>query len=108
VWWDAATCAERTHSGSYLGGLFKPQAGMLWAAKLVHALVNEAKKLGVGVCTNTPVEKIENTNDGITIHASDGRVVRTKKVVYCTNAWTRELLPELEDVIIPVRNQVRS
>jgi glycine/D-amino acid oxidase-like deaminating enzyme len=105
-WWDATTCAERTHSNSYLGGLFKPQAGMLWAAKLVHALVNEARKLGVGICTNTPVAKVENTTDGIVVHTEDGRVIRTKKVVYCTNAWTRELLPELQAVITPVRNQV--
>ena len=114
-WWDAATCKERTNSCSFLGGMFKPMAGQLWAAKLVYSIAEQAQRLGVKVCTHTAVLGVENscstggeeTSRVITVRTNRG-TVRTRNVVYCTNAWTRDLLPELNDIIIPVRNQVNN
>jgi glycine/D-amino acid oxidase-like deaminating enzyme len=105
-WWDQTVCEERTKSLSYLGGLYKPEAGMLWAARLVHGLVGEAKKLGVHFFTHCPVSKVEVEGGWSYVHTAKG-TIKTKNVVYATNAWARELLPELQDLIVPVRNQVR-
>jgi len=106
-WWDEAQCAERTSSASFLGGLYKPQAGIMWAARLVFVLVEEAVKLGVKVHTHTAVQSVERTALGglIRVHTERG-VITTRKVVHCMNAWSRDLLPSLQDIIIPVRNQV--
>ena len=121
-WWDKDTCVQKTKSNSFQGGIFKPMAGNLWAAKVVYGIVEEALKLGVNIQTNTEVLAVENNNiaktnddrscdtapaisDVITIRTSKG-VLRARNVVYCANAWSRELLPCLENIIIPVRNQV--
>jgi gamma-glutamylputrescine oxidase len=105
-WWDRTVCEERTKSLSYLGGLFKPEAGMLWAARLVHGLVEEAKKLNVQFFTHCPVSSVNVEEGWNHVHTAKGSI-KTKNVVYATNAWARELLPELQDLIVPVRNQVR-
>lgn len=108
-WWDEAQCAERTTSTNFLGGLYKPQAGIMWAAKLVFALVEEAVKMGVKVHTHTAVESVDRTGpDGLVrVHTERG-VITTRKVVHCMNAWSRDLLPSLQEIIIPVRNQVST
>lgn len=112
-WWDVQECAQHTKSSSYLGGLVKSTAGNLWAAKLVHSLVDKAESAGVKIHPYTSVESVlqgvQSESHGgetlITVKTSRGEL-KTKKVVYCTNAWTRDLLPSLKEIIIPVRNQV--
>lgn len=111
-WWDAAECEKRTKCSSYLGGLYKPKAGMLWAAKLVHSLIDKAEAAGVKVYPYTTVDRVGNTlsdrdNSVIQVMTNRGDL-RTRKLVHCTNAWTRELLPRLSDIVIPVRNQVKT
>ena len=104
--WDHLKCKEMTGSDSFLGGLYKPYGGLLWAAKLVHGIILQAQKLGVDVYTNTEVEKIIYDGSIKIIHTNKG-AIKTNNIVYCTNAWSRDLLPELQNVIIPVRNQVQ-
>ena len=106
-WWDEVQCTERTSSTSFLGGLYKPQAGIMWAAKLVFALVDEAVKLGVKVLTHNAVQSVDRTDPGLIRVQTERGVITTRKVVHCMNAWSRDLLPSLQEVIIPVRNQVR-
>jgi glycine/D-amino acid oxidase-like deaminating enzyme len=105
VWWDAEECRRRTRSQDYLGGIFKPKAGLLWAAKLVFSIIEKAISMGVHVQTNTPVLGVDNKNGQITVSTTKG-TVQCKHVIYCTNAWTRELLAGYNEVIVPVRNQV--
>lgn len=107
-WWDESICRERTKSERFLGGLYNPRAGMLWAAKLVHALVAEGVKLGVQVITHCPVTQVVEQGEGeLHVHTARG-VLRARRVVYAANAWSRDLLPELQELIIPVRNQVTN
>lgn len=104
--WDQFKCKEMTGSDSFHGGLYKPYGGLLWAARLVHGIILQAQKLGVDVYTHTEVEKIIYDGSIKIIHTNKG-VIKTNNIVYCTNAWSRDLLPELQNIIIPVRNQVQ-
>jgi len=49
--WDAEACEANTKSTHYLGGLFKPYGGNLWAARVVFAAAREALKLASDIST---------------------------------------------------------
>ncbi|MBI1800309.1 MAG: FAD-binding oxidoreductase [Chloroflexi bacterium] len=104
-YWDAATCAERTRSEDFLGGIYRPTAGQLWPAKLVFAVAEQAIRLGANVQTQTAVQAVERTDGGLTVKTDRGEI-QAQQVVHATNAWTRHLLPFLEGKITPVRGQV--
>ena len=104
-YWDAATCAERTRSEDFLGGTFRPTAGQLWPAKLVFAVAEQALALGANVQTRTAVHAVERQNARLVVQTERGNI-EAGSIVYATNAWARELLPFLNETIVPVRNQV--
>ena len=104
-YWDAATCATRTRSEDFYGGVFRPTAGQLWPARLVFAVAEQAIALGANVQTQTEVQAIENDDDKLTVKTERGNI-SAQHVVHATNAWARQLVPYLEGIIVPVRNQV--
>ena len=105
-YWDAATCATRTRSEDFLGGVFRPTAGQLWPARLVFAVAEQAIALGANVQTQTEVQAIEREDNGTLIVSTERGNIRAQHVVHATNAWARQLAPYLEGIIVPVRNQV--
>jgi glycine/D-amino acid oxidase-like deaminating enzyme len=104
-YWDAAKCAERTRSEDFLGGVYRATAGQLWPAKLVFAIAEQAIKLGANIQTQTEVQAVENENGVLSVKTDRGAIM-AKHVVHATNGWARRLLPFLQEVIVPVRNQV--
>jgi gamma-glutamylputrescine oxidase len=110
-WWDAEICQFNTKCSRHLGGIFWHSGGNIWAAKLVFGLTSQIIQNGSSIYTGTTVTSVEldpssdfsqpryrvMTNRG-TFHCS--------KVVYACNAWCRQLLPSMEDILVPVRNQV--
>ncbi|KAJ3311363.1 hypothetical protein HDV04_004088 [Boothiomyces sp. JEL0838] len=78
-------------------------------ASLVYHLIKEAGKLfdqgngELNVFTDTKVEAVENVKEGLEIKTSKG-VLHADTIVYCTNAFTNDLLPSAN--ITPIRNQV--
>lgn len=104
-YWDAAKCATRTRSEDFYGGVFRPTAGQLWPARLVFAVAEQAIALGANVQTRTEVQAIESDNGKLTVKTERGNV-SAQHVVHATNAWARQLVPYLEGIIVPVRNQV--
>ena len=72
-------------------------------------MAEHALKLGVHVQTHTPVTAVQrdesNSAGHLTVVTERGNV-SCDKVVYCTNAWTGQLLPELEPCVKPVLNTV--
>jgi gamma-glutamylputrescine oxidase len=105
AWWDAADCAARTHSPSFQGGLFNPQGGQLWPAKLVFGIAEQALKLGANIYTQTQALSVKRDSNGLSVETSRG-TLQAESVIYATNAWTRKLLPELDSILTPVRGQV--
>eukprot|EP01051_Picozoa_sp_SAG22_P007105 SAG22_NODE_489_length_9845_cov_5.954550_5_plen_301_part_00 len=102
----------RLQSERFVGALFQPAGGSLWAARVVFALLEEAIEAGVTLRTQTRVLAVEpaaaggEEGGGYTVRTEGGAVVRARHVVYATNAYTASLLPEFEGKINPYRNQV--
>lgn len=103
-YWDASKCAERTRSQSFLGGIFYPDAGQLWPAKLVIQMALVAVRQGANLQTRTEVYQVENQGNSLIVRTERGEI-QAQHVVYATNGWTGHLLPFLKDIIIPVRGQ---
>jgi gamma-glutamylputrescine oxidase len=103
--WDAATCAARTGSRDFLGGVLRPTAGQLWPARLVFGVAEQALAGGARIYTETPVHAIERRAGSFDVRTGRGDVAAAR-VVHATNAWARRLVPALDGVIVPVRGQV--
>ncbi|MBO9683264.1 MAG: FAD-binding oxidoreductase, partial [Flavisolibacter sp.] len=78
--------------------------GSLHSGKLVQALLSKVQGMGVQVFTQTEIKSFENKRDNIEIQTNQELKLLTNQLLICTNAFTKELLPE-ED-IIPARGQV--
>ncbi|MDQ3279307.1 MAG: FAD-binding oxidoreductase, partial [Bacteroidota bacterium] len=78
--------------------------GYLHSGKLLQALLQKVQGIGVTVLTNVEITHIQNRDDSVTIETSNGFTLTGNKLLLCTNAFTKQLLPD-ED-IVPARGQV--
>jgi glycine/D-amino acid oxidase-like deaminating enzyme len=91
------------NSRSFSRMVFTPLEGQIHTGKTISALWKLASKLGARIITGAPVVRIQN-NEVIT-QKGDGQIsFFGRKVVVCTNAFTRELLPDID--LKPGRGQV--
>jgi len=74
-----------TGSAVNLSGLYTPNAGSLHPGKLVRGLVRVARKMGVKIFENSPMEELAY-GDPHQVKTAQGRV-RSGKVVMATNSW---------------------
>lgn len=75
--------------------LFSPDGGVVRATDSVKAAWNKAKHLGVETINNFRVVGLDIAKDNdsdIVIHAEDGRVLKTKKIVIAAGAWLSKIL----------------
>lgn len=77
--------------------------GSLHSAKLLNALLKKAQCLGIEFLFGTEVLSIEETEEDITVKIKNAEI-STKKVVYSTNAFTKNFFPNLD--LVPARGQV--
>ncbi|NDC41931.1 MAG: FAD-binding oxidoreductase [Chitinophagia bacterium] len=82
--------------------------GELHTGKMMHALMQVATKAGIEVKTSALVQAVDEDESEVRLVVSD-QVRRTveltaRYVVNCTNAFARDLLPELD--VTPGRGQV--
>lgn len=78
--------------------------GALHSGKLLRALLQKVISMDVQVMFGTELKSFEENNDGITLHTSDKRTLFTQQLVFCTNAFSKSLLPEI--AVVPARGQV--
>lgn len=71
--------------------------------KMIKALTEIAISLGVTILNNCTVNYFEEKSDHILVTTSQGNF-KTGKLLFCTNAFTSQLLPQLE--LKPGRGQV--
>ncbi|MBP5977960.1 FAD-binding oxidoreductase [Brasilonema sp. CT11] len=122
---DAEQIQRFTHgSTAYKGGILSKNAGQLWPAKLIFFVVQKAIDLGLHLWTQTTVTQVRKEKNSYIVSATrDGKKVqfRAKSVVYATNGYSdgrsmtrvqvqlltplTGLLPQLKDIIVPVRGQ---
>jgi glycine/D-amino acid oxidase-like deaminating enzyme len=78
--------------------------GYLHSGKLCLALLKEVQSQGVTVLSATEVTNFEKTGEQITCYTNQHITLKAGKVIVCTNAFARQLLPQLD--IVPARGQV--
>jgi sarcosine oxidase, subunit beta len=94
-------------SESILGVEWKRHSGHLWPFQLVHALANGARNYGTQFITHTPVNRVISDSSRVTGLETEHGTVEAGAVIIATNAWTRDLLPDLPDgAILPARGQI--
>ena len=89
------------HDERYVGGLTDPGDGAIDPVRLVNGLFAESRRKA-RLFENSPVLQLQSGVDGpLVVYAEHGHV-EAHRVVLCTNAWTRRLLPSVGP-ILPVR-----
>jgi glycine/D-amino acid oxidase-like deaminating enzyme len=83
----------------------KPHHGQLWPAKLVVGLAKAAQQLQAHIHTQVEVQAVTRCGKDLSVTTNQGQI-QTQAVVYATNALAHHLIPQLKEVIIPVRGQV--
>ncbi len=78
--------------------------GYLHSGKLVQCLIREVQSMGVSIFNTTEVTTFSRTEDKIELKTNHHFTLLTKQLLVCTNAFAKELLPELD--IVPARGQV--
>lgn len=85
------------------GALYGPENALLHSARLVYGLIAAAQRHGARMAI-ARVERLMPHNGHVRVITNRG-VVEAGAVVVTVNAWTRDLVPALRDVITPVRGQ---
>lgn len=93
------------HSPRYLGGLEVRGGGILDPARFTDGLRREAEQAGVRVYERTRVEALEADGAGVRLRAN-GALLRARKAVLATSAYTHHLLPEVLRRFIPLYDYI--
>lgn len=92
-------------SGRPLLGLLNPDDAVCSPIELVGLL--RSRLQSTPVLQSSRVYAVEPGPGGVTVHAR-GTVVRAGRALVCTNAYARELLPDLAPLVRPNRGQMLS
>jgi glycine/D-amino acid oxidase-like deaminating enzyme len=93
------------HSPLYIGGLEVRGGGILDPARFTDGLRREAERLGVRVFERTRVEAIEADGAGVRLRAN-GTLLRARRAVLATSAYTHHLLPQVRHRFIPLYDYI--
>jgi glycine/D-amino acid oxidase-like deaminating enzyme len=78
--------------------------GYQHSGKLVEGLLHKVQGMGVNVLNAVEIHSLEHLDKGIELRTNLPFNLSTEKLLLCTNAFTRDLLPALD--IVPARGQV--
>lgn len=78
--------------------------GQLHSGKLCQALLKQVQSMGVAVLNNIEITSYEKTGGHLLLHTNYPFSFTASQLLVCTNAFARQLLPQLD--IEPARGQV--
>lgn len=78
--------------------------GQLHSGKLCQALLQLVQSMGVSVLNEITITSFEKVNGHLLLHTNRGISLSASQLLVCTNAFARQLLPQLD--IEPARGQV--
>jgi glycine/D-amino acid oxidase-like deaminating enzyme len=78
--------------------------GQLHSGRLCQALLKQVQSMGVTVLNNIEIKSYEKVNGHLLLHTSYPYTFTASQLLVCTNAFARQLLPQLD--IEPARGQV--
>jgi glycine/D-amino acid oxidase-like deaminating enzyme len=90
----------------FVGGMFVPTEATFNPYKVVNGLREMIEKKGSRVLTDCQVVSVARDDKGLAVSIRHKGTIRAKKIVYCMNAYTPELLPELSSIMTPYRGQM--
>lgn len=76
----------------------------LHSGKLCQALLRLVQSMGVTVLNNIEIRSFEKMNGHLVLHTDQPFTFTTSQLLVCTNAFARQLLPQLD--IEPARGQI--
>jgi glycine/D-amino acid oxidase-like deaminating enzyme len=76
----------------------------LHSGMLVQALLQKVQGMGVQLMTQVEVTGFENSGGKVTVQSNLPTPLTSTQLLICTNAFTRQLLPQLD--VVPARGQV--
>jgi len=90
-----------------IGGIFVPNEAIFNPYKVVNGMREYIERNGPRVLTGCQVIHVVRTqSEGFSVAIRHKGTIRAKKIVYCTNAYTPELVPELSQTMIGFRGQM--
>lgn len=92
-------------SDLYFGGLADEYSGGIQPAKYVFGLARAVANLGVHLCENSDVQRIEKLPTCFLVHTSSGSI-KANEVLIATNGYTDKLVPQLKPKIFPVGSYI--
>jgi gamma-glutamylputrescine oxidase len=99
--WVEAEALPTALSPHYVGGLFHPHDGLLEPGRWSRRLAELAAATGVEIHEESRALEL----DGTVVRTAGGSVA-ADAVVLATDGYTHGLLPELDELVAPARNQV--
>lgn len=75
--------------------VFNPAEAGLHSGHLVRGLMQRVQSLGVNILSGINIEGYEKKADHIVLLNSKAIVLQAKQVLFCTNAFTQEILPSV-------------
>jgi sarcosine oxidase len=73
--------------------VYDPHAGALRTDRAVTAAITAAQANGATIHTNTPIDSITETNDGVTI-TSGAKTWTFENVIIASGGWSQRLMPD--------------
>ncbi|WP_374445210.1 NAD(P)/FAD-dependent oxidoreductase [Stella sp.] len=96
---------EEIASDYYYGGMVVERAAKLHPALYFKGLLDAARRRGVTICAQAPVERIARNGSGWEIRTGRGTVT-AGDVVIATNGYTGDATPQLKRRLIPVASHI--
>lgn len=96
--------AEHLKMNCHKDCLFNPYEGMINSGRLNEVVSDKAHRLGVIPLYGLNIVAIEPHNSGYRLIDSEGLEVQCSQLIVATNAFTAQLIPELD--IVPARGQI--
>jgi glycine/D-amino acid oxidase-like deaminating enzyme len=84
--------------------IFNPLEAGIHSGKLVSALTDLVKEKGIRILNGMEIISWENLNDKVILSTKSNQTITANQVLFCTNGFTNELLPELKTA--PARGQI--
>ncbi|WP_346236983.1 NAD(P)/FAD-dependent oxidoreductase [Niabella insulamsoli] len=78
--------------------------GALHPGKLLSAMLKKTVALDIQMMYGTEIKSFEENSQGVTLQTAHKQALLAQQVIFCTNAFTKNLLPDLP--IVPTRGQI--
>ena len=106
--WSAEDAEERFHvRGEKCVGAVSYEAGSLSAYRFVIGMLKLCLGMDMELYTNTPATNIERLEDHWRVCTNRG-VIKARRLVLATNAYTAFLYSRFQNVIVPLRGQITA